>query len=257
MNYRYFYKRAYYISVVAAGITDSNDLKGLKVEYDYINGNQLKPILVISRTEVNSESPQCIVNIIPSVPPNVFPPARLYPLKNCVRPQQTTPTEAADKPTYKPTPFYNASLAADTTYFPYLALLHSSASTCAAFTNACVLGRVWLQQRGFGGLVSKGGFGHFEWAILMAFLLEGGGSKGHALLATGYSNYQMFKAMLQFLAERDLVGTPLVLRTTENVKNSASKFPAVFDGKYGVNVLFKMTPWSYDLVSFAHEPSLE
>ncbi|KAF8543045.1 Nrap protein [Trichophaea hybrida] len=257
MNYRYFYKRAYYLSVVAAGIADSKDLKGLKVEYGYMNGDELKPILVISRTEVDSESPQYTINIIPSMAPSVFPPGKLFPSKNCVRPQQTTDAEATNKPAYEPTPFYNASLAADTTYFPYLALLHSSASTCAAFFDACILGRVWLQQRSFRGLVSKGGFGHFEWAILMAFLLKGGGTKGHALLATGYSNYQMFKAMIQFLASRNLITTPLVLGTTENVKNAGAKCPVVFDGEHGVNVLFKMTPWSYDLLRHEAERTLE
>ena len=113
------------------------------------------------------------------------------------------------------------------------------------------MGRVWLRQRGFGGAVSKGGFGHFEWALLMAFLIKGGGPKGHGLLATGYSNYQMFKAMLQFLASRNLAVDPLVFGTKENVKRVGAKVPVVFDGEHGVNLLFKMTSWSYSLVGFS------
>ena len=100
--------------------------------------------------------------------------------------------------------------------------------------------------------MSKGGFGHFEWAITMAFLLKGGGAKGHALLTNGYSNYQMFKAMIQFLASRNLTTNPLVLSTVETVKIPGAAYPVVFCGEYGVNVLFKMTSWSYDLVGFAH-----
>lgn len=176
----------------------------------------------------------------------MFPTGKLFPLKNCVRPQQA----AEEKQVLEPTPYYNASLAADTTYFPYLALLHSSSSKATAFKDACIMGRVWLRQRGFGGAVSKGGFGHFEWALLMAFLIKGGGPKGHGLLATGYSNYQMFKAMLQFLASRNLSVDPLVFGTSENVKRLGAKVPVVFDGEHGVNLLFKMTSWSYGLVGF-------
>lgn len=194
--------------------------------------------------ETDAKAQKCSINIIPSAPPGIFPTGKLFPLKNCVRPQQVT----EEKKDLEPTPYYNASLAADSTYFPYLALLHSSASTATAFKDACIMGRVWLRQRGFGGAVSKGGFGHFEWALMMAFLLKGGGPKGHGLLATGYSNYQMFKAMLQFLASRNLAIDPLVFGTKENVKRLGAKVPVVFDGEHGVNILFKMTSWSYNLV---------
>ena len=254
LNYRYFYKRAYYLAVIASAIADSKELKELKVEYSFMNGDQLKPILVMSpggAAESNTKSLRWSINIIPSAPANTFPAGKLYPLKNCVRQQQAFDAAAkvADVPDFDPTPVYNASLAADMAYFPYLALLHSSSLTCTAFKDACILGRVWLRQRGFGGAVSKGGFGHFEWAALMAFLLNGGGTKGHALLATGYSNYQMFKAMLQFLSGRNLSIDPLVFGTAESVKKAGSKVPVFFDGERGVNVLFKMTPWSYGMVS--------
>jgi len=254
MNYRYFYKRAYYLAVIAGAVVDSKGLKGLKAEYSFMNGDQLKPVLVISSSddvaELDSKSFKWSINVIPSAPSHIFPAGKLHPLKNCVRPQQAADAaaKATNAPDFDPTPVYNASLVADTTYFPYLALLHSSSSTCAAFTDACILGRVWLRQRDFGGAVSKGGFGHFEWAVLMAFLLKGGGTKGHALLAAGYSNYQMFKAMLQFLAGRNLSIDPLVFGTTESVKKAGSRAPVLFDGEHGINVLFKMTPWSYNMV---------
>jgi U3 small nucleolar RNA-associated protein 22 len=230
--------------VLAGALAGSDEFKELKLkaEYDFLHGDQLKPILVISSNgegcALDLKGTKCIVNIIPSAPPGVFPVQKLFPLKNCVRP--TTDEAAKD-----PTPFYNASMAAEATYSPYLALLHSSSEKCATFTEACILGRIWLRQRGFGSAVSSGGFGHFEWAVLQAFLLKGGGPKGHGLLAAGYSNYQMFKAMLQFLAARNLVVDPLVLGTSENVKIPGNRTPIVFDGEHAVNVLFKMTSWSY------------
>jgi U3 small nucleolar RNA-associated protein 22 len=151
------------------------------------------------------------------------------------------------------TPAYNSSLLADTTYFIHLAQLHSSASDAPAFKDACILGRTWLRQRGFGSSISKGGFGHFEWAILMSLLLKGGGSKGHAILLKGYNNYQMFKATVQFLASRDLSVSPLVLEAqADGLKMEG---PVVFDGETALNVLFKMTPWGYKLVRNLSEDS--
>jgi U3 small nucleolar RNA-associated protein 22 len=47
MNYRYFYKRAYYLSVLASLIKDKK--KGLKVkaEFSLFNGDIRRPILVL------------------------------------------------------------------------------------------------------------------------------------------------------------------------------------------------------------------
>ena len=64
----------------------------------------------------------------------------------------------------------------------------------------------------------------------MSLLLKGGSSKGSSVLAKGYSNYQMFKAMLQFLATRDLITNPLLF----DVESESVRWPNgtnVFDGK--------------------------
>ena len=44
LNYRYFYKRAYYIACVAAGLQDNPEIR-FDVKYEYLNGNLLQPIL--------------------------------------------------------------------------------------------------------------------------------------------------------------------------------------------------------------------
>lgn len=45
LNYRYFYKRAYYLACVAAGLHDSTQ-KEMSLSFEYLNGNTLQPILV-------------------------------------------------------------------------------------------------------------------------------------------------------------------------------------------------------------------
>ncbi|KAH0612567.1 uncharacterized protein H6S33_008947 [Morchella sextelata] len=257
LNYRYFHKRAYYLANLAAAIQESKDVK-VKLTIDYINEDLLRPILVVSPSgngdELDFTASKCSIRLIPAASRDTFAINKLLPSKNCVRVSQTLEVGGKKTPEPGPTTSYNSSLLADTTYFKHLSQLHSSSEDCASFKDACVLGRVWLHQRGFGGGISKGGFGHFEWAILMSFLLKGGDSKGHAILSQGYNNYQMFKAIIQFLATRDLVASPLIFNAGEEAKVKGSRLPLLFDGSNGLNLLFKMTPWSYKLLK--HEATM-
>lgn len=45
LNYRYFYKRAYYLACIAAGLHDSTQNE-MSLSFEYLNGNSLHPILV-------------------------------------------------------------------------------------------------------------------------------------------------------------------------------------------------------------------
>jgi U3 small nucleolar RNA-associated protein 22 len=46
LNYRYFYKRAYYLACIAAGLL--NAVKDeLSLSFQYLNGNSLQPILTV------------------------------------------------------------------------------------------------------------------------------------------------------------------------------------------------------------------
>ena len=171
--------------------------------------------------------------------------------KNCVRP--TTHPEATPNTTLPPTPTYNSSVLADTAYLHHLKLLHASTSHSAAFKDACVLGRVWLRQRGFTSNIASGGIGNFEWSALMAYLMMTGGAMGGAVLAGGYSNYQLFKGTLQFLATRDLIKNPLVVNGVyDGIPGSDT--PILVDGELGLNIFFKMSLWAYRMVDIQCAP---
>lgn len=47
LNNRYFYKRAYYLACLAAGI-EVNQSCNYKISFAYQNGNQLQPIILIN-----------------------------------------------------------------------------------------------------------------------------------------------------------------------------------------------------------------
>jgi U3 small nucleolar RNA-associated protein 22 len=245
LNFRYFYKRAYYLACLAAGIQASKE-HGFELSFDNLNGNQLQPILVVHPSGLDStdfSSSKCRINILPIISDDTFPGTKLLPRSNCVRPP-TDDNERAQKP-LAPTTFYNSTLQSDATATSYLKLLHVTAEKCAAFKDACILGRIWLKQRGFGSSLRKGGFGNFEWAALTALLLQPNSRSGMPPLSPGYSSYQLFKALLQFLARHDLSTKPFIFDSDDISFPRSRLAPVIFDGPRYLNILFKTTAWSY------------
>ncbi|TVY42334.1 U3 small nucleolar RNA-associated protein [Lachnellula subtilissima] len=252
LNYRYFYKRSYYLACIVAGIQETVKDQ-FSLDFEYLNGNTLHPILVAKPKSNKEKSPlNYRINIIPAAPQTLFSESKLRPTKNAVRPKEN----AGHETTLPPTPFYNASLRSDANFEAYLKLLHSASKQSAGFVDACLLGRIWLRQRGFGSDVSEGGFGHFEWASFTALLLKGGGSKGHSVLSPGYSSYQTFKAVVQFLSTTDLASKPLIYESPD-FSGTKSDVPVFYDGPRGQNILYKMTPWSYALLRDEAKASLD
>ena len=247
LNHRYFYKRAYYLACLAAGIKGAKQHK-FELSFESWHGNQLQPIIVV-RPSGNGDaddfsSSKARINIIPALPENTFAPNKLLPNSNAVRPKGSDEDDTASK-TLPPTPFYNSTLQSDANVTAYLKLLYATATKADAFKDACILGRIWLKQRGFGSQLRKGGFGNFEWAALVALLLQPNQTTGAQPLSPGYSSYQMFKATLQFLARHDLSKKAVVLQAHNITIPKGNTTPVFFDGPRSQNILFKMTQSSY------------
>ncbi|RAL08421.1 rRNA-processing protein UTP22 [Aspergillus homomorphus CBS 101889] len=241
VNYRYFHKRAYYIATIAAGIKAA-DLD-LNVKFALQDGDSLRPVIVLeptASTKPGHLSTKLRIRVITAIEDSLFPVSRTLPSRNNIR------QGAADTPTSEgATPVYNASLRSEAAVALYHKYLYSSIRKCESFKDACILGRTWLRQRGFGSSYQSGGLGGFEWTALMSLLLEGGGPNGKPVLLKSYSSYQLFKATLQFLAGRDLT-SPLAMFATD--LSFPGESPVLYDGKRGLNILYKMTPWSYALL---------
>lgn len=259
LNYRAFHKRAFYLAYLTKTLVQTlgKELKFLKFRYEYMNGDVLTPTLRIDSLIESPESPynfgkqRFLVRVTPSFPYGLFDGRKLAPEKNNVR------LPVADAP---PTPLYNAALITSSCYTHYLKLLYSAKKTAENFHSACVLGRLWLLQRGFklGGL-NYGGFGHFEYALLTALLLKGGGASGLKTLLSGYSAYQLFKGVVKYIAETDLMAGHLLFSLEPSIGHvtyhpEGFNIPAVFDKTTGLNVLWKMLPSSYDMLR--HEARL-
>ncbi|KAJ5110750.1 hypothetical protein N7532_001285 [Penicillium argentinense] len=242
VNYRYFYKRAYYVACIAAGIQDAMNDLGWEVKFGFQDGDSLRPIILLEprstpKDDISIQS-RSQIRILTAIEPTLFPVTRTLPAKSNVRQASTT----EHSKTGEATPFYNASLRSEATVSLYHKHLHLATQKCESFRDACILGRTWLQQRGFFSSFQTGGFGSFEWAALVSLLFEGGGPTGQPILMRSYSSYQIFKAVMQFLAGRDLT-TPLLFSATDiSVPHGG---PVIYDGCRGLNILYKMTPWSY------------
>lgn len=240
VNHRYFHKRAYYIACLAAGIREANDLN-VDVKFGFQDGDNLRPLVIVQPGE-NSDMPtRSQIRIITAVDDKLFPIARTLPSKNNIR-----QGSSAEKPDHEQsTPFYNAALRSEATVALYHKYIYSASRRCEAFRDACVLGRTWLRQRGFESSFQSGGFGGFEWTALMSLLFEGGGPNGKPILLPSYSSYQLFKATIQFLAGRNL-SEPLLFFASDVPLPPGG--PVLYDGKRGLNLLYKTMPWSYELL---------
>lgn len=245
LNYRYFYKRACYLACIAAGIKE-NKTREFQLKFDCLHGNSLLPILIAKPSQDAGAPKGCRIVILPAITEHLFPAAKLLPAKICVR--SSIVENNAEPPKSQSTPLYNASVRVDSLVSSYLRLQHTTATSCDAYRDACVLGRVWLRQRGFAGRIRSGGFGNFEWAVLTALLLQGGGPRNMPAFSHGYSSYQLFKATLQYLSSKDLSKNPGFIGgdKVELPKNDGT--PVFFDVDRSLNILFKMTPWSYRLL---------
>jgi U3 small nucleolar RNA-associated protein 22 len=252
LNYRYFYKRAYYLACLAAGLQEAG-FADFHIRFANAQNNPLKPIIEVvpeppsSTSSKDGSVPKWRINIIPGIAENAFGADKLLPSRNCVRHQDSsTAVDDSTKNAATATPLYNSSLRSDMVLTNYLKLMHSASKRCSAFQDACLLGRTWLRQRVLHSSLHSGGFGPFEWSAVMALLLEGGGPAGKPIISDRYSSYQMFKATLQILAMRDLCKQPITTKAESAIPTQPeAEAPVFWDALQQHNVLYKMTPWSY------------
>ncbi|KAF2737922.1 Nrap protein [Polyplosphaeria fusca] len=258
LNHRYFYKRAFYLACIAAGIKAST-LHAFNISFDNLGGNQLQPILVVRPSQRGGaddfSSSNCRIHVLLALPENAFAMKKLLPTSNCIRPNAADDEGGTRQ--LPSTPFYNSSIQSDASITSYLQVLHSASTRCDAYKDACILGRIWLKQRGFGSHRSKGGFGNFEWAAVTALLLLPNQGYGTSTLSPGYSSYQMFKATLQFLASHNLSRLAYKFQAQDISLPKDDTTPVFFDGPRNLNILYEMTSWSYARLQFEAKTTTE
>lgn len=261
LNYRILYKQAFYLAYLTHHLSilaPKNNLP-ISLKFDYLNGNKLCPSLLITSDAENASSKSLLFNktnfsirILIGLPYGVFESKKLLPDRNCIRIQNSTIDSIEDLP---PTPLYNASILSSSTYSYYLKYLYTTKKSTESFKDAAALGKLWLSQRGFSSDLNEGGFGHFEFNILMSALLQGGGTSGNKILLHGYSSYQLFKGTIRYLATQDLcddgyLSFSSLIDDSKSFykKNSGFNIPTIFDKNTKINLLWKMSKSSYSIL---------
>ncbi|KOG99583.1 rRNA-processing protein UTP22 [Saccharomyces eubayanus] len=269
LNFRCLHKRSVYLAYLTHHLSISlkkHKLDSfLQIEYSYFDNDPLLPILRIFCSKPTSDSPseynfyktRFSINLVIGFPYRAFEPKKLLPNRNCIRIAQESKEVSLPA-----TPLYNFSVLSSTTHENYLKYLYKTKKQTESFIEATVLGRLWLQQRGFSSKMSHsgslGGFGTFEFTVLMAALLNGGGVNSNKILLHGFSSYQLFKGVIKYLATMDLCHDGH-LQFHSDAENSSSSFaskyidegfqtPTLFDKSTKVNILTKMTVSSYQIL---------
>ena len=159
LNHRLFHKRAYYLARIAEGIKRHADQE-LEIEYSNQDDIQYLPLIVAKPVATSSQDTsrsKVQIRILVAIPEDTFPLEKTLPTKSCVR---STLPEGQDEA--QATPFYNSCIRLTASYAAYHTLLQKATLSCDAFRDVCLLGRIWLRQRGLGSAISSGGFGGFD-----------------------------------------------------------------------------------------------
>jgi U3 small nucleolar RNA-associated protein 22 len=241
LNHRAFQKRAYYLACIAAGLKDAKPGE-FDLQFEKMDDLDLIPVILVKHAEYSPTGflqSKIAIRIAVTFPNDAIPIDKTRPDKNCVR-NSTTP---GDELAVEGTALYNSCARSLASASTIQRMLHDTTTECDAFADTSRLASVWLQQRGMGSSKSEGGFGVDEWNILCVLLLKTGGNQGQPLLSSRYTTIQLFKAVLQFLATKDLT-SPMVIRS-KALQLPKAEYPVLYDGATGVNIFGKMTSWSY------------
>lgn len=236
LDYRYHRKRAFYLAALASQLAEA----GLPLEprFEKFNGHSLKPVLKLVPIGKCAKLGKKVVIYVHACPklPSQFPISKLNRDRNAVR------------STSGPTPVYNWSILSDVSALPLLRFLHSTAATTPAFCDAARLGSLWLQQRRWSSDVSHGGFGAFEFTVLLAVLLNGGSTSGKNRLLPGFSSYQLFKGTLMYIAESEYISLAGPMSTDKLGSWKPADAQGLFFTDYNLDVLTNMALWAPKLL---------
>ncbi|KAJ9604136.1 U3 snoRNP protein [Cladophialophora chaetospira] len=237
LNHRVLHKAAFYLACVAEAIKTEMGAE-FDTSFEWMDDVELWPTINVVSKDAKLSKFTFRVSI--GAPYGAIPIEKTLPTKNCLRQLQSS-----DSTEEQPTPFYNSAVCHLAAISNYDSRIRSAVQETSAFAEACHIGQLWLRQRDFSSSVRSGGFGANEWSLTCTLLLERGGHQDRPLFSKQYSSLQLFKAMLQILAGRNLQKQPMLLFGTTKFELSDFDAPVLYDGTTGVNILYKMSPSSY------------
>ncbi|KAI8320618.1 Nrap protein [Martensiomyces pterosporus] len=265
LNFRYFYKRAFYVAMLLIGLQQSPLSDLFDMELGSLRGDMRLPVVVMRpKSDVKHLSKlNCTIRVVPSISRDTLPLKRLMPGRNHVRPSYiaakkhtsaaNSAADNADEGDLPATPVYNSTLLSDALLLTHMKYLFETTEMCPEFAHAAGLLRIWLSQRNVAG--EKFGQGHlvgsqrlngFVLTMILAWLVRGaqsGGGSG-SKLSGSMSAYQLFKSTIEFLAAHDFEENPIQFGTDADIDEFANNFNAVFvDPSASLNLLAGVQGW--------------
>ncbi|XP_011270653.1 hypothetical protein CAOG_08975, partial [Capsaspora owczarzaki ATCC 30864] len=249
INYRYHHKRALFLARIAARLKATAEFANVHFALAF-DSDLSRPILSVrpQYAGTNQQS-QFTIRIFPAVSAAVFKLSKLTPERNNARAFKIFGDDATaggadadDANAGVPTPLYNSTILMDMMFSAHLAEIHAvlSQSTSGALSNGLVLFKVWLRvahlDKHFSGLQA---------AFLLCYLYSG------KRVTKFMTAIQVFRVMLEFIAQTDLTETPLAMPSNVDSKPDLALFQQVFpitlvDASGFLNVFYSISRSQYD-----------
>ncbi|KAJ2751873.1 U3 snoRNP protein [Coemansia pectinata] len=258
LNFRYFYKRAFYVAVLLIGLQQHSAISELfDVEFSCLRSDTRLPIVVLRPKSGVKHLGKlgCTVRILPSIAHDTLPLKRLSPERNYVRPSYISNAKEAesDEANLPATPQYSATILSDALLLTHMKYLFETTEMCPEFPRAATLLRIWIGQRTAAGrqlgshkIAGSQRLNGFVLTMLLAWLLRcahSGSSSGPKLSGT-MSAYQLFKGAIEFLAVHDFEEAPIQFGAEANMDAFGDNFGAVFvDPTDSLNLLSGVQEW--------------
>ncbi|KAJ2782247.1 U3 snoRNP protein [Coemansia javaensis] len=229
LNYRYFYKRAFYVAMVRVGLQRSAVGEAFDVGFELLRGDTRLPAVVLRPRAAGARrlaglGRGCAVRIVAGIAGDALPLHRLAPARNQVRPaflleRNSVAVDDDSGSAPPPTPQYSAALLGDALLLTHMAYLFETARTCPEFPRAAALLRIWRAQRSTAGrsvgaraLRGAPRLGGFVLTMVLAWLVRSprsAGSGSGARLAASMNAHQLFKGAIEFLAAHRFEACPV------------------------------------------------
>ncbi|KAJ1797239.1 U3 snoRNP protein [Coemansia sp. RSA 2399] len=263
LNFRYFYKRAFYVAVLFVGLQQSALRDVFDMEIEYVHGDRRLPIVAMRPQKGVKHLAKigCVVRVLPSIAHDTLPLKRLAPGRNHVRPSHVAPQTAngesddtADTNLLPATPLYNSAVLGDALFLTHMTYLFETTEMCPEFARAAALLRIWHGQRSVGGrtigthhLARTQRVTGFVLTMVLAWLLRGTMSgaamEGRFRLSPTMTAHQMFKSAVEFLALHDFEDSPVGFGVVD-MDSFSDNFGAVFvDPSATLNLLAGAQEW--------------
>ncbi|XP_065675999.1 nucleolar protein 6-like [Hydra vulgaris] len=245
LNFRYYFKRAAYLSWLAFYLKDWELTDSLHFSCTY---NQYKPILCLTLKGKSLKS--YFINIHLAIPNGVFKLSRFTPLTSNIRTSWFCLDTSKTADSAIPTPHYNSGILSDMLFEDHLKVLYAAIKECPAIREAVCLFKVWLKQRTFKGACT---FNGFVGSMFMVFLLK------KKQISFNLSSYQIFKIAMHSLATSDWSNNGITL--CDDAKKSLvsfhEKFDVVFVDSTGeLNLCADITKLTYNMIRYQATLSL-